>query len=192
MALDATIGGANADSYATVIEATAYNAARTFSSLWVSAADDVKDAAMRMACRLLDASFTWTGSPVDSTQALCWPRNGMLTRNGFDIPSTTIPKELKNAQAEFARQLIAADRSADNDVLKQNIKSLSAGPVSLSWRLPSDGANSLDMLNAMIRQMGPEFGWMSRVMPDAVPMLLVDSWYTRPLVSQDIVFETSR
>lgn len=190
MSLTTTVGSASADSYASVAEADAYHAARLFVQAWTGADTTTKEAALKMAARLLDVSFVWTGTAVDGTQALCWPRSGMLTRNGYAIATTTVPGELKAAQAEFARQLIVADRSADNDVLKQSISSLRAGPVALTFKLPGEG--DLQSRNADVMMAGPEFAWISRVIPDAVSALLVDSWFTRPLLTRPILFGANR
>jgi hypothetical protein len=90
-----------------------YYAANRLPALkWFTTADDAtKEAALRAACRELDQDFDWTGSAVDDVQALCWPRAGMTSRNGFAIPTSgpsSIPVQLKNAQCEFALQLGAA------------------------------------------------------------------------------------
>lgn len=190
MSLNVTVGSASAESYATVAEADTYNSNRPFATQWAGS-DAAKEAALRWAAILLDASFVWTGAPVDGTQALCWPRSGMLTRNGYEIGTTTIPRELKNAQCEFARQLMIADRSADNDVLKQRITAITAGPVSLRYSLPQDASDPV-MLDAQLRMLGPEFAWIGRIVPDAVSLILVPSWFTREGVQQDFFFEVSR
>lgn len=181
MAVDATVGGANADTYATVAEADAYHAARLHATSWSGATTPTKEAALKEACRLLDAAFPWTGAAVASTQALCWPRSGMSDRNGFAIATTVIPKALKDAQAEFARQLIDADRAADNDAEKQGLTSVKAGPVALTFR--DSSVKSDEDLRAQ------EVGAINRIVPDAVRLLLVTSWYTQPTTQQVAVFE---
>jgi len=174
MILIATPAAANANSYATVAEADAYSDSRLFTDDWLTGTAD-KERALAMATRLLDAFYTWTGSavtqkqsqnlpkfafyawtgtPSTETQALCWPRQGMYSRNGFAIPSGEIPQPLKDATSEFARQLLVADRSADNDIEAQGITSIKAGPVSLTFK---------DMIE-------------KKVIPDAVHSLLVPSW----------------
>jgi len=86
-----------------------------------------------------------------------------MRRNGLTfVGSMEIPPELKNAAAELARQLIVADRSADSDLETQKVKSLTAGPVSLTF-----GDNIA-----------------AKVMPDAVVALLPSWWgYVRGRVS---------
>lgn len=180
----ATVGGPLSNSYLTLAEADTYHESRLFTDTWDDADVDTKNRALAMATRLIDAHFGWTGSaeqlwkdkvlsahfawtglPASTTQKLCWPRTGMFTRNAVAIPSTVIPQELKDATAEFARQLITEDRSLDSDIEVQGLKSLSAGPVSLSFKDVVEG----------------------KVLPDAVWNLLVASWFS-PVTAQPSIF----
>lgn len=155
--LVATAGSASANSYCTLAEANDYHDARLFSTDWTGASTDNQTIALIMATRLLDAMYEWAGWCPTTTQALAWPRSGVPNAHGTgDVDSTTIPTELKYATAEFARQLIVADRSLDSDIETQGLQSLSAGPVSLAFR---DGVRA-------------------KVVPDAVVNLL-PSWWGR-------------
>lgn len=166
----------SANSYATVAEADAYHETRLHDEAWL-VSGEVKNAALVMATRLLDAFyswtgdvatapqsarlpknafFAWTGAASTETQNLCWPRTGMYTRNGYAIPSGEVPNALKDATAEFAMQLITADRSLDSDVSAQGITEIKAGSLGVKFK---------DMVE-------------SKVMPDAVHSLLVPSWTT--------------
>lgn len=160
MALVTTPGDASADSYASVVEADAYHLTHLYASVWTLASETIKEQALQMAARLLDGMpGAWTGAAAASTQALGWPRSGMLSRNGFAIEEDAIPNNLKYAQSEYARQLIAGDRTADNSVIAQGITGLTASSVSLQFK------DTLDQLNAQYA-----------MVPDAVHALLVDSW----------------
>lgn len=177
MALIDTPGLATSDTYATLAEANAWNAQYVVlhpADPWATATDPTKEAALKLARTFMDAwPLSWTGAAVDAVQALRWPRSGMLTRNGFAVPTagaTSIPVDLKNAQAEFARQLLSADRTADNSLINKSIVGLTAGSVSLNFaELKMDNsllvARSVRALNALMAQM-----------PDAVRALLVPSW----------------
>jgi hypothetical protein len=108
------------------------------------------------ATKLMDALFVWTGyAAVPSTQALLWPRVGMWYRSGESVPSNIIPDELKDATAEFAKQLLEADRTDDNPIETLGLKKLRAGPVALEW--DEDTA--------------------AKVVPDVVANLLPPDWY---------------
>lgn len=191
MALDITPGSATADSYATLTEANTYvTDRRVFApTWWATATDPQKEQALRMAAILLDRCFDWTGNPVDGVQARAWPRSGMLTRNNFPIPTsgaTSIVIDLKEAQIEFALQLGAGDRFADNDAAKQGITSVKAGSVAVTFKDTDEStAESVDM---MIRRMGSEFYYVSKTVPDAVRQLLVPSWYTEHTIQRPVLF----
>lgn len=107
MALDATIGGATANSYITQDNAQLYFDDRLDTDLWeLAIVEDNADAALMMACARIDA-LEFAGYPSSSAQALQWPRTGLTTRNGVTIPSTTIPTEIQAAQCELALALLA-------------------------------------------------------------------------------------
>lgn len=195
MALVTTPGAADADSYATLAEALAYNASRPFATDWVASGvtDGNREAALMQATSLLDLSFQWTGVPTDGVQALCWPRTGMLTLNGFPIPTDEIPARLKNAESELARQLLVADRTADLDSETGALKSVGVGSVNVTFQDKSgSAASSLSMMDAAIRRMRPEFADINKAIPDAVRLMLVPSWYRRESILRPLIFDVHR
>lgn len=166
----ATPGAANANSFITEAEATAYFDARLpLPTPWEDADDPT--AALAMAARLLNAiaqprrrlvgeyyitSRQWTGVPATVTQVLAWPRIGMYDINGNLIAPTVIPQALKDAQAELAGQLVITDTSLDNEASVSGISSVKAGSVAVTFK---------DMIQ-------------SHVIPDAVWLLMPESWFT--------------
>lgn len=177
MAIDATVGGASANSYETLAEANTFFADERLplTPPWV-ASGAYNAQALIMATRGLDLLLdgkrvlvrpasgtayyvvrrTWTGAPATTTQRLAWPRIGMFTANGVAISASVIPKELKDAESEFAGQLLGTDRTLDSDVIVQGVTSVRAGSVSVSFK---DGV-------------------LPQVMPDAVLNLMPSSWFT--------------
>lgn len=113
MALDATVGGANANSYATVAEADAVHAQTLNASAWTAATNATKETALQWATRVLDTEVDWAGWIVTETQALRWPRGEVYTRDGVLLSQLAIPTFLKQATAELAKHLIAGDRTAE-------------------------------------------------------------------------------
>jgi hypothetical protein len=89
----------------------------------------------------------------------------MLNRNGFGIPTSSVPAPLKNAQSEFARQLLAEDRTEDSAVLAQGITSVKAGPVAVTFKDREEQRLALSRRDSL-----------EAVVPEAVIMLLVPSW----------------
>ena len=178
--IDATVGGASSNSYATLAEVNTYFDERlALVPPWV-ASGDTSLRAMLMATRNLENFATsirrlvtptggipsyyvtarhWTGSPASSTQRLSWPRVGMYDANGNEIASNVIPQALKDAEAEFAGQLLKADVTLNNDVIVQGVTSVKAGSVAVTFK------------DQIVKQ----------VIPDAVLDLLVPGWLTDEL-----------
>jgi hypothetical protein len=183
MALDATVGGANSNTYATLAEADDYNSARTFSTVWSETDLDVQEASLIEAARLLDAVFRWTGSATDSIQARSWPRNGMFTRNNYPIPNNVIPQELKDAQAEYARQLVVGDLTVSLDQDSEGLAAVKAGPIEIKFK-PNNPITTLALYSAQLRLQSPEFAYLSKLIPEGVRILLVPSWYLQASILQ--------
>lgn len=178
--IDATVGGASANSYELEAEADVYFDERLPLPVpWVASGQN-NAAALIMATRVLESmafprrtlrkdscdclmyvtSRQWTGAPASTTQRLAWPRTGMYDRNGNAIPSNVIPQELKDAESELAGQLLMADTTLDNAVIIGGITSVRAGSVSVSFK---------DIIE-------------KHVIPDAVLALLPASWLTDELI----------
>ena len=154
--LVATAGASTANTYCTRADATQYDDNHPQSgTTWSGASDDLKDQSLLMATRLLDEHIEWTGSPSDVIQVLNWPRTGMWDRNDIAMDSDSIPNGVRDATAEFARQIIAANRMADDAVSTKGITNLQAGPVSLTF----SGRKG------------------AKVVPDAVYYILESSWF---------------
>jgi hypothetical protein len=154
VALDTTVGGAAANSYASQAEADAYHEGRMHVEAWDDAEDADKERALRMATATLDAMVDWQGDTASVTQRLMWPRFGAYGRNGYLIAGDVIPAELKDATAEFARQLLAEDRTADSDVESQGLKRVVTGPVELEFKDTVRAKVVPDSVFYMIRHLG--------------------------------------
>jgi len=131
-----TAGAANANAYCDLAFAEQYQLDRPpVGTTWANMTDDQKTAAILWATVLMDAMWDWTGWVTTSTQALLWPRQGMLKRNLWDyVPDNVIPIELQRATAEYARQLQLSDLAGNSDIETQGITSLRAGPVSFTFK----------------------------------------------------------
>ena len=148
--INATAGDPSANSYVLLSEANTYHIGRLNSDDWDNADDDTKNRALVTATRLLDEHIEWDGYLSTNTQALQWPRVYMNTDrrllvwppgsqpfdwwNAYYIDPTIIPQRLKEATAEFARQLIVADRTADDDLSRKQITGITAGAVKLEFK----------------------------------------------------------
>jgi hypothetical protein len=109
--IDATAGGASANSFLTLAAATTYLEGRLNSSAWTSATTDETNRALVEATRTL-SPLGWQGNRTSSTQALSWPRFGAVdpdaVASGFFFASDTVPQRVKDATAELALEFIKA------------------------------------------------------------------------------------
>ena len=91
------------------------------------------EADLRTAAQYLE-SFreSYQGMKVDSTQALQWPRNGVVI-DCFDIASTTIPNEVKYAQALAAYENGLGNKLQANTNGQTIIEKTVVGAVSVKY-----------------------------------------------------------
>lgn len=174
-----TPGASNANSWASQEEYLAYALTKFPLVTWhLSATSDYIDQVLIAACRLLNVAPNWTGAVSSSTQALTWPRLGMLDRNGNSIDSTANPSDLKLAQCELAAQIgSGVDTTSDNDAVRAGVKSVKAGSVQVDFQAISDTMEAVDVA---VRRDAAKFNYLK--LPDAVRLLLVPSWYTESTV----------
>lgn len=122
-------GLSTSNAYCTVDEADLYHEMRLHNAVWTEASDDDKEIAIMWATKLLDNNITWDGLKYTEDQALDWPRDGVLDRGGYEIDVDEIPQFLKDATAEFAFWLIAADLTADD--ASKGYRRIKAGSLEL-------------------------------------------------------------
>ena len=128
--IDATAGGASANSYITLADAETYFESRYGSDNWDSQTDAVKNALLVNATRLLDQSFDWQGDVASSTQALRWPRDDAYDADGDEIDSDIVPDPIKNATCEMALYVVTNSGST----VDNSIKSAKVGSIEVEYR----------------------------------------------------------
>lgn len=185
MALDATLGGASANSYVTVAEADAYFATSFGRTAWGSASADAyfatsfdrtawgsasaanKEIVLIESTRLLDLLVSWKGYVKSDTQALRWPRTHVPNidgqYNGVEsyISDSIVPKDVKNAVFELAYSLLSNGgfQASENELSKVKV-----GPVSIDF---SDTVKS-NGLPKMVRDMIARWGEYTVVSSNSV------------------------
>lgn len=132
--LIATAGAANANSYATVAEANAYNDAQVNGGTWAALDVPSKNRALTHATRLLDDNIAWIGERATDQQALEWPRAWARNRSGNFYSEQEVPMQVKYATAELARRLTETGGSTGGASGTENLKRLKAGPVELEFK----------------------------------------------------------
>jgi hypothetical protein len=146
--IDATAGGANANSYITLAQADAYVEAMINStdvSKWSTGTDDNRNRSLAAAAQRLDRE-RFIGARATDTQALQWPRTGVRKPDtyvntyatGFPFrisedyfTDTEIPDQIKRAQIELAVYL---HNNTDGISLSglNDYKSVSIGSISVT------------------------------------------------------------
>jgi hypothetical protein len=131
----ATPAASDANSYATEAEAQAYNSGHVSGETFTDADLDVQRRALATATRLIDSHLKFIGSPTTTTQALMFPRVGLLDPiTGAAIDSMAVPVFVKYATAEYARLLIVSDPTKPQDAEIAGLESMKAGDVELRFR----------------------------------------------------------
>ena len=161
MALDATLGGASANSYVTVAEADAYFATSFGRTAWGSASAANKEIVLIESTRLLDSLVSWKGYVKSDTQALRWPRTYVPNIDGRYISDSIVPKDVKNAVFELAYSLLSNGgfQASENELAKVKV-----GPVSIDF---SDTVKS-NGLPKMVRDMIARWGEYTVVSSNSV------------------------
>lgn len=110
----ATVGASDSNSFVTLSEANTFADSKLPSpTAWDAASDDTCNRALVSATRWLSA-LLWLGTRVDATQALSWPRTGVVDvddpdENEYDTDE--IPQRVKDATCELAILMVAAGTS---------------------------------------------------------------------------------
>lgn len=139
MALIATAGAADANSYATEDNGDSYMETRLHITNWTGATGDEREAALMWATRLLDKLCAWDGSKATDTQALRWPRSFIYDPDGDAVLNTIIPQFLIDATCEYALHLIGSDRTQTFDPELSAFNKLVIGPLEMEMSNPSKG-----------------------------------------------------
>jgi hypothetical protein len=126
VAIDASVGGVNSNSYVTRDEFDAYFLAHLDSSAWDGASDAEIETALIQATIELDLRTAYIGDKATTTQALEWPR---IDNDIFTVPTSVIPVNLKYAQIELASSLLlaSASGSSSSSSVTQPVSSLKIG-----------------------------------------------------------------
>lgn len=140
--LDATVGGASANSYVTLEEAntivsevfailTALGIDTTGWDAIGSPEDQPKTIALITAAKRID-NLPWVGVPLTTTQAMAWPRQ-QTDVVPIENANPTIPEDVKWAQVAEACALLLA-RSDSSRRSEQGIASETFGEKSVTYR----------------------------------------------------------
>ena len=136
---DTTVGGDNANSYATVAEADTYFTDRN-NTAWTGT-DDEKKSALIKATDYIENTYKlqWLGYKTTKAQALAFPRAGINDFDGYYVDEDTIPKSIKNAQIESA--LLIINGTELNASVGRKVKSEQVGSLAVTY---DDGSTTIE------------------------------------------------
>lgn len=140
--LVATPKATDANTFVTVERADALLEAELHADTWRAATHEHKAQALVTATRALCAVVAWAGGRTTATQALEWPRIGLVDRGGFDVDEDTIPVDVERATTLYAQAFLSEDRLADSDLDTLGVRSLTVGSVSLTFDGGAQGGGS--------------------------------------------------
>lgn len=153
-------GKADAESYTSVADASAYHTARGNAAWAALASDTVREQLLRKATDAMMQMFAgrWAGTRVSSTQALDWPRYNVPMKDGpanlpysYGVasyyPSNTIPAAVARACAELALRAATADLVADGT---QPVAREKIGPLEIEYQTGSNDAANYRSIEGML------------------------------------------
>jgi len=128
-------GLANAESYASVAEFKAYAALVGFDYTTPAYTDTQIEQALRKATTWIDAKYRdqYQGTWTVSTQALEWPRTGVLYRREA-VNAYSVPAKLKNALCEAAWRELTVSGGLSPDAFGDAIKRDRVGDTETEFR----------------------------------------------------------
>lgn len=115
LVLNAVPGDPAANSYLTAAEALTLAESIPHGLIWRENEDARDQEALLLvgATTLLDDEFAWRGERASTTQALGWPRVGIVSRDGkAPVASDVIPPFVQRATLEIALYLFDQDATA--------------------------------------------------------------------------------
>jgi DnaT-like ssDNA binding protein len=125
MALDATIGGVNANSYPTLAYANSFFEKMLLPNAWDDAVPDDQERALMTATQWLE-EYDYVGRAATLTQALKWPRFGIEDELILGLhDETEMPVPLLNATCELAFYLLTLGAAGGATALTTGL-----GPIS--------------------------------------------------------------
>lgn len=156
-------GKADAESYISVADASAYHTARGNAAWAALASDTLREQALRRATDYMLQRYRkrWGGYRYGATQALDWPRSfvylepfvhGAVGTYPYLVADNIVPTEVKNACAELALRAAAGSLSPDQSRAKTRVK---VGPIETEYDASSPQGVQFVAIEAML---SPYFG----------------------------------
>lgn len=145
-----TIGSNTYNVYGTQADAVVYLSAslKDAAKAWIAATAATQAASLVEVARMLNRQ-SWAGAVTVDGQALAWPRQN-VTVGGVAVDSATVPGNVMLASYELAAAVLADPTIVDKTDETQNIASLQAGSVSISYFRPTPGARFANVVQELL------------------------------------------
>lgn len=140
-------GLADAESYNTLEEISAYNAAHNAVAAWDDADEADQERFARNAFQYLEAEYNerWNGTRLTETQAGAHPRTGVYL-DGILVADGTLPRNLKHAHAELSIRAASGELMPDvaepGSIESESVK---VGPIETSTTYVAGKSQTPDM-----------------------------------------------
>lgn len=149
MPFDATVGGANSNSYVTLAAAEAYFLGRLNVTEWTDSEEWERQSALVMATQRLE-SEAYLGVPTTTTQRLLWPRMWVYDRNGVAFSSSAIPYLIQEATCELALTILKDPDMLGGDSGLAEYANLRIGSLDVTPRARMVGVLPMPVLRSLV------------------------------------------
>ena len=143
----------SANSYVTVAFADSYfEVDREFFDVWDALDQDVKEARLRWATRILDQKVHWNGRKTNEDSALRWPREGVKDRDAIVIEEDEMPLQLREVTCEMAKFIHTSNptTSQGGDALRR----IAVDVIEIEYQEDTVQPEAPPILNQMLRGLG--------------------------------------
>ena len=142
-----------ANSYISLADANYHFSTKYKSSeKWDSLSNDQKSQLLIEATRNIDL-FVFGGTKTTSTQALSWPRANLISHDGYQINSQTVPKQVQAAQCELADWILSEEDRMLSDIDIKQLDQFKAGPLDL--KIKPNAATFPEICKQLLMSIGP-------------------------------------
>lgn len=150
-------GRADATAYASVAAVDEYFDNTGGNTVWTALTIEQKEDNIVKASQYIGRRFPmqFLGYSKRREQALLWPRMGVVTYDGWSIPSSEVPVELVKATAEYA--VIAAEKGSllSSETTNQTGRpltgdSIKVGPVAVKKTYNNNGSDTRATSNSVV------------------------------------------
>src|SRR5262245_25196179 len=127
-------------------------AAMPGSAVWAAGSADYKARSLVTATRLLDRQC-WQGEKTSPSQALQWPRTGVVDKYGDEVSSLAVPLLIEEATYELALAILVDPDGVQADpTSNQNLKKVKAGSAEVEFFRPELRGRFVTIVEELVGQ----------------------------------------